>query len=324
MKVCIVNFSNRSNGNCKSIAALLKSLYLKDNVKVFNYSSMAIEACGKCNYECLKAKTICPYNDKIKSIYTNISNSDLCYYILPNYCDYPCSNFFVFNERGCGFFNKSKEKLNKYLNVKKKFIVISNSNTSNFENILKYHINDNKLDILFLSTKKFGITSINDNLLINNHATKLIQDFAFDNYFSEESAMGIVLYQNRILATKEDVYGNIAFSLPKGHIENNETNMETAIQEVEEETGFKVDKKDFIKELEGYEVKFINHHYQLIKKKITPILFKVDKISELTIKEKRVQEVDFYNIYEFFKNCSYNNLKDILLDILKDLELERV
>lgn len=323
MKVSIINFSNRKNGNSQMIMKLLSELYVDEKVKAYNFSSMHISQCGKCSYECMKENEKCPYKDKIYEIYKNIISSDICYYIVANYCDYPCSNFFIFNERGCGYFNKNEKKLTKYLNVKKKFIVITNSNTKNFLDIFKYHVNDEP-DVLFISPKKFGLSSISDNVLSNPSAKYLISDFTQDIYRNEVSAMGIVMLEDKILATKEDIYGNVAFSLPKGHVEKDETYIETAIREVEEETSFKLTKEDYVKSLEPYEVKFIDHNYHLVKKLIYPIIFKVNNMQDLVIKEKRVKEISFYNVYEFIQNCTYDNLKYIVLDALKIQKKEQV
>jgi len=319
MKICIVNFSSRKNGNSENISKYLKELFQYENVKTYNFSSLNIEKCGKCSYGCLKEHNKCPYQDRIYNIYHNICNSDICYYIIPNYCGYPCSNFFIFNERGCGYFNKNENKSNKYLNVKKKFIVITNSNTDNFIDIFKHHTN-NLPDILFISPKKFGLSSVSDIVITNDNAKHLIDDFTKDIYRLEKSAMGIVIYDNKILATKEEIYGNIAFSLPKGHVEKDETIVETAIREVYEETGCQLDNNDYLKELDPYEVNFIDHNYHLVKKIIYPILFKIKEYKELQIKEKRVKEISFYNIYDFIKDCSYDNVREMVLNALKDLD----
>ena len=78
----------------------------------------------------------------------------------------------------------------------------------------------------------------------------LILNFVLEEYLEEESAMAIVIYENMILATKELIYGNEYLSLPKGHIEQGETKIETAIRECFEETNIKLDGEDLVKELE--------------------------------------------------------------------------
>ncbi|MDE5565517.1 MAG: GNAT family N-acetyltransferase, partial [Anaeroplasmataceae bacterium] len=63
----------------------------------------------------------------------------------------------------------------------------------------------------------------------------------------EESAMAIVIVKNKILATKELVYGKVRLSVPKGHVENNETYIETAMRECFEETGIQLQKDNYKK-----------------------------------------------------------------------------
>lgn len=52
----------------------------------------------------------------------------------------------------------------------------------------------------------------------------------------EQSAMAVVLCKGKILATVEDIYGRKVLSLPKGHNEQGETLLQTAIRECFEET----------------------------------------------------------------------------------------
>ena len=52
----------------------------------------------------------------------------------------------------------------------------------------------------------------------------------------EQSAMAVVLCKGKILAIVEDIYGRKVLSLPKGHNEQGETLLQTAIRECFEET----------------------------------------------------------------------------------------
>ena len=58
---------------------------------------------------------------------------------LPNYCDYPCANFFAFNERIQRYFQDHPKRLDCYEGVPKKFIVISNTEKHNFRAVLQQH-----------------------------------------------------------------------------------------------------------------------------------------------------------------------------------------
>lgn len=179
MKTCIVSFSGRKNGNCGGIAKELCGLYGNES-KVYDFSSIKITPCTGCGYECFEAGEKCPYfKDSVFEIYDNISNSDLTYFIVPNYCDYPCSLFFAFNERSQCYFQKQESRLIKYLSARKKFIVVSNTNRDNFTSVFKYHIEENaQPDILFLSAKRFGKISICGNLMESEETREAVRQFA--------------------------------------------------------------------------------------------------------------------------------------------------
>ncbi len=90
-----------------------------------------------------------------------------------------------------------------------------------------------------------------------NQDKKLYWIHLFD-WKKEESAMAIVFYKDKILATKELIYGKEILSCPKGHIEKNETHIETAIRECFEETNVTLDIKDYVKEETPYSINFID------------------------------------------------------------------
>ena len=175
LKILAVNFSSRQDGNCGNIMKLVSRLL--DNVSFVTFSELQIAPCGTCNYECFTHRDACPHiGDSIFSLYEKICSSDSVLFIIPNYCDYPCSNFFVFNERSNCYFQQHPELLNKYLDIDKKFIVISNTNTTHFEDILSQQVNG-RPNILFLSPKAFGKNSINGDILESPEAVDLVERF---------------------------------------------------------------------------------------------------------------------------------------------------
>jgi hypothetical protein len=105
-----------------------------------------------------------------------IVHSDLTYFILPNYCDYPCANFFVFNERSQCYFQGRPELLEAYEKVPKRAVVVSNTNEENFRQAMAYHAYE-KADILFLPAKQYGKESIKGDLLTSREAVSDIMAF---------------------------------------------------------------------------------------------------------------------------------------------------
>ena len=124
----------------------------------------------------------------------------------------------------------------------------------------------------------------------------------------EESAMAVVIYNGKVLSINEMIYGKETLSLPKGHRENNESTIDTAIRECFEETNIVISKKHLIKELTPYSYEFLNPLNKLIRKTIIPFLFKVKEEGNPIPKEKRMISIQWMNIEDFLNNCSYENV----------------
>ena len=175
MKTVIISFSSRAGGNCSQIGKLIASL-TQDPV-LFDFSGFDLHPCGRCAAECFTTRENCPYfEDKEYEMLNAIIHSDLVYFVLPNYCDYPCANFFIFNERSQCFFQGKPDLLEAYLKIPKRSIVISNTNKDNFIQALAYQ-SDQEPEILFLSAKEYGKTSINGDLLTSEKALEDIKQF---------------------------------------------------------------------------------------------------------------------------------------------------
>ena len=175
MKTCIISFSSRGNGNCAQIGKLIRSL--SEEAVLFQFSNFEIHACGKCGYECFADRSKCPYySDMEYRLLDAVTNSDLTYFILPNYCDYPCANYFVFNERSQCYFQGHPELLEAYEKVPKRAVVVSNTNEDNFKNVLAYQ-SGNEMDVLFLSAKQYGKVSIRGDLMTDENAVRDVTAF---------------------------------------------------------------------------------------------------------------------------------------------------
>lgn len=169
-KVTILSFSTRGNGNCARISEYLTQFYNRTNVQAFVIDSGSFSPCGGCSYECLKPGQKCPrLNTEHTAIMNRICDSDLVFFIVPNYCGYPCANYFAFNERTVGFFNLDKELMNRYMSVKKGFIIISNTQGNNFVTAMRQQT-AGEPDMLYLQTRKYGKQSIAGDLLESEDA----------------------------------------------------------------------------------------------------------------------------------------------------------
>lgn len=108
MKTTIISFSSRKNGNCAQIGKLIQSM--KQESALFDFSEFEVHTCGECNYECFENREACAYIDDMEyKMLETITQSEMVYFFLPNYCDYPCANYFIFNERSQCYFQGRPE-----------------------------------------------------------------------------------------------------------------------------------------------------------------------------------------------------------------------
>ena len=128
---------------------------------------------------------------------------------------------------------------------------------------------------------------------------------------NEMSAMAVVICENKVLATVENIYGKNVLSLPKGHIELGETALDAAIRECFEETDVRLDKQYVVRVLQPYSYGFTTPDGVEIRKTITPVLFVLKTQPTPRAKEKRISKAAFMPIDEFLQNCAYDNVRKI-------------
>ncbi len=135
------------------------------------------------------------------------------------------------------------------------------------------------------------------------------------NATEELSAMAVVLCGENILATNELIYGKETLSLPKGHKEDGESLVETAIRECFEETNVIITEKDLIRELIPFSYEFLTPANKLIRKTVVPFLFKVNDKGEPLAKEKRMISVNWMNKDAFLDRCTHENVRNLVKTI---------
>ena len=177
MRITVISFSGRRNGNCQSIAKEIVSFFKNEDTVLYDFADIAISPCGKCDVECFQKKTSCPYYDDSEiAICNSITNSDMSYLIVPNYCDFPCSNFFAFNERSQCYFQGEPKLSERYEAAPKRFIAVSNTGKDNFVAAFSQHVSSQP-DVLFLSARNYGKISIRGDLLTSTEAKEELLHF---------------------------------------------------------------------------------------------------------------------------------------------------
>lgn len=167
--VTILNFSPRRNGNCRQVCDAIANAYPNSNIRSY-FIACTFTPCGSCNYECLKPGEHCPSLTQSQSeVYDAVLNSDLVYYVVPNFCGMPNAVYYAFNERSVGYFNMDRAVMAKYMAVRKRFILISNTEPSTFMDAMQQQTKD-KPEILYLKTSRYGKKSIAGDLMDSEEA----------------------------------------------------------------------------------------------------------------------------------------------------------
>lgn len=131
-----------------------------------------------------------------------------------------------------------------------------------------------------------------------------------------EKSCGAVVYRKtnrndiKILLVKN--HNGKCWTFPKGHVEQNETEQQTALREIKEETGL-----DVIIE-PGFRQTSIYRPFGKIKKKVVFFLAKADE----SIVNMQQSEIDYYlwaTIPDALKMCSHENDMKILYEAQKRL-----
>ena len=105
------------------------------------------------------------------------------------------------------------------------------------------------------------------------------------------------------------------WDLPEGHMEAGETEVDTAIREVKEETNIDVEVNEKYRYTTKYSPK------ETVMKEVVYFLAKNTSNSKKPQLEE-VSEVKWYKFDEAIETITYNNSKEILLNLKRELEEE--
>ncbi len=127
----------------------------------------------------------------------------------------------------------------------------------------------------------------------------------------EKSCGCIIIENNRVLLVKHNK-GHWGF--PKGHVEESETEIETALREVKEETNIDAE----ILDNKRYTVKYITD-----KGKNKEVVYFIAKpiTKDLNPQEEEVSDVKWFELEDAIKTITYNNSKELLKKVLKERRL---
>ena len=129
----------------------------------------------------------------------------------------------------------------------------------------------------------------------------------------EEKSCGcIIINENKVLLVKQ-TKGHWGF--PKGHVEQGETEVQTAIREVKEETNIDVE----VKEDKRYEEEY--YPEENIKKQVVYFLAK-NITTNIIPQQSEILEIKWVPLNEAENVITYENSKNIIRKVINDLNLK--
>jgi 8-oxo-dGTP pyrophosphatase MutT (NUDIX family) len=123
----------------------------------------------------------------------------------------------------------------------------------------------------------------------------------------KEKSCGVIVFDKDNVLMVQHNKGHYGF--PKGHVEENETEEETAIREVKEETSCDVLILNGFREVITYSPK------ENVMKDVV-FFVGIPKTKNIKPQEEEVKEVKFYSIDEALKRVTYNEEKKILISAI--------
>lgn len=124
----------------------------------------------------------------------------------------------------------------------------------------------------------------------------------------EKSCGCIILSDEKVLLVRQ-TKGH--WSFPKGHMENGETEIQTAIREVKEETNIDVIPNGNKRYVEEYMMENGN------KKQV--VYFVAKKISDdIKAQESEISDIKWLNFKSAYETISFDNMKALFLKVLND------
>lgn len=181
MKLLLVSFSLRENGNCNRFLYYINEVLSRSDhtVESIRLTDHPIEGCGQCAYECF-AQGSCIKHDTVSDLYDQCMSADKIIFILPVYRGHPASTYFQFTERGEGFFRLDTERDESY-RKKVNLIVIGNI-TAGGETAMREAMSDFSDDeyspqSLLLSSIEYGRRSINGDLIEDSRVRDKLEKF---------------------------------------------------------------------------------------------------------------------------------------------------
>lgn len=128
----------------------------------------------------------------------------------------------------------------------------------------------------------------------------------------EKSCGTIIVNNKKVLIIQQLKSGNFGF--PKGHVENNETEVQTAIRETKEETNLDVK----ILENKRYTISYTKN--KNIEKEVVYFLATINDNFELIKQENEIMNIIWVDIENVLSVITHDNLKKMWENVYSDIK----
>lgn len=142
--------------------------------------------------------------------------------------------------------------------------------------------------------------------MFNNQEIVPTIDFGKKEY---EKACGCIIIENNRVLLVQQTNGDWGF--PKGHVKGNETEVETAIREVKEETN--VDVK--VEEDKRYSIEYDIEDGEIHKQVVYFVASKIG--GDIAKQESEINVIQWLNFEEAMKQITYDDLRNIFRQVLE-------
>lgn len=130
----------------------------------------------------------------------------------------------------------------------------------------------------------------------------------------KETSCGCIIIKNKkVLLVYEK--GRNFWGFPKGHIEENENEIETALREVKEEVGLEVNiisNKRYI----------LNYNIRNEIDKTTILYLATPKDDKIIMQESEIENVKWCDFEETINTLTFDNWKEMFKEVIKDIDVQ--
>ena len=131
------------------------------------------------------------------------------------------------------------------------------------------------------------------------------------NLKKEKSCGCIIIKDNKVLLVYEKDRNFWGF--PKGHMENDENEIETAIREVKEEVGLDV-------EIDKEKRYTLNYIIRDEIDKTTVLYVAIPKSNEVVMQESEIENIKWCNFEEALNTLTFDNSREMFKKVISDLK----